>query len=131
MPMSTLTGSMLLPPLGAMQQNVLWRRRRNWSRARLKPCSPWVIIKYWVQHDYGAAKITFGRVGKMLPSSSEIPMPLGLLARREGQCDQSIAYWEQAVALDRRNLDLRNGAAHTYSMRRHFPAVLKLTHRAQ
>ena len=28
----------------AMQRNVLWRMRRNWSRTRLKPCSPWVII---------------------------------------------------------------------------------------
>ena len=32
------------PPLGATQRNVLWRMRRNWSRTRLKPCSPWVII---------------------------------------------------------------------------------------
>ena len=32
------------PLLGAMQRNVLWRMRRNWSRTRLKPCSPWVII---------------------------------------------------------------------------------------
>ena len=31
-------------PLGATQRNVLWRMRRNWSRTRLKPCSPWVII---------------------------------------------------------------------------------------
>src|SRR5436305_1779593 len=86
--------------------------------------------QYWVQHDYGAAKITFGRVGKMLPSSSEIPMALGLIARREGHWDQSIAYWEQALALDPRNLELLNGAAETYSMVRQFPAVLKLCDRA-
>src|SRR5213592_2432119 len=86
--------------------------------------------QYWVQHDYGAAKITFGRVGKMLPSSSEIPMALGLIARREGHWDQSIAYWEQAIALDPRNLELLNGAAETYSMVRQFPAVLKLCDRA-
>ena len=28
----------------AMRLNVLWRMRRNLSRTRLKPCSPWVII---------------------------------------------------------------------------------------
>ena len=33
-----------LRSLGATQRNVLWRMRRNWSRTRLKPCSPWVII---------------------------------------------------------------------------------------
>ena len=33
-----------IPPLGAMQPNVRWRMRRNWSRPRLRPCSPWVTI---------------------------------------------------------------------------------------
>ena len=40
----TLTATTLPPPLEAMRRNVLWRMRRNWSRTRLKPCSPWVII---------------------------------------------------------------------------------------
>ena len=31
-------------PLAAMRRKVLWRMRRNSSRTRLKPCSPWVII---------------------------------------------------------------------------------------
>ena len=102
---------------------------------KLEPSSAETLLalgyyQYWVQHDYGAAKITFGRVGKMLPSSSEIPMALGLIARREGHWDQSIAYWEQAIALDPRNLELLNGAAETYSMVRQFPAVLKLCDRA-
>src|SRR5438132_8477928 len=30
--------------LGATQRSVLWRKRRNCNRTRLKPCSPWVII---------------------------------------------------------------------------------------
>ena len=102
---------------------------------KLEPSSAETLLalgyyQYWVQHDYGAAKITFGRVGKMLPSSSEIPMALGLITRREGHWDQSIAYWEQALALDPRNLELLNGAAETYSMVRQFPAVLKLCDRA-
>jgi hypothetical protein len=36
----TFTATTLLPPLGAMQQNVLWRMRGNLSRTRLKLCSP-------------------------------------------------------------------------------------------
>ena len=80
--------------------------RRNWSLTRLKPCSPWVIINIWVLRDYGAAKTTFSRVSKMLPGSSEIPYALGPVARREGHWDQSIAYFEQALALDPRNVEL-------------------------
>ena len=47
---STFQRDETLLPLGAMQRNVLWRMRKNWSRTRLKPCSPWVIINIgcWV-----------------------------------------------------------------------------------
>ena len=31
-------------PLAATRLKLHWRMRRNWSRTRLKPCSPWVII---------------------------------------------------------------------------------------
>ena len=41
--------------------------------------------QYWVLHDYGLAKSTFGRVSKVLPSSSEVPVALGRVTRREGQ----------------------------------------------
>ena len=38
-------------------------------------------------------------------------MALGLVARREGHWDQSIAYFEQALALDPRNVELLMDAA--------------------
>jgi serine/threonine protein kinase/TolB-like protein/Flp pilus assembly protein TadD len=82
--------------------------------------------QYRVLLDYGAAKTTFGRVGKMLPGNSEVPMALGLIARREGHWDQSIAYFEQALALDPRNVELLILAAETYNCLRQFPAALKL-----
>jgi len=40
--------------------------------------------QYWVLHDYGAAKTTFGRVTKMLPSNNEIPWGFGPITRPEG-----------------------------------------------
>src|SRR6266545_1808563 len=46
--------------------------------------------QYWVLYDYGLAKTTFGRVSKTLPGSSEVPMALGRIARREGHWDESI-----------------------------------------
>ena len=63
---------------------------------RLQPNSPETLLalgyyQYWVLRDYGLAKTTFEHVSKMLPSSSEAPMALGRIARREGHYDQSIA----------------------------------------
>jgi serine/threonine protein kinase/tetratricopeptide (TPR) repeat protein len=102
---------------------------------KLQPISHETLLargyyQYWVLRDYGAAKTTFGRVSKMLLSSSEVPEALGLIARREGHWDQSIAYFEQALALDPRNGGLLIEAAETYGMIRQFPPALKLYDRA-
>jgi TolB-like protein/class 3 adenylate cyclase len=92
---------------------------------KLEPNSPDTLLalgyyQYWVLRDYGAAKTTFGRVSKMLPGSSEVLRALGTVARREGHWDESIAYFEQALALDPRNVESLMVAAETYSMVRQF-----------
>ena len=79
--------------------------------------------------DYEAAKRTFDRVGKMLPNSSEVPNALALIARREGHWEKSIAYFEQALALDPRNLEILGNAESTYDWHRQYPAALKLLDR--
>jgi tetratricopeptide (TPR) repeat protein len=86
--------------------------------------------QFWVLRDYASAKTTFEGVSKMLPSSSEVPMALGLIARREGNLDQSITYYEQALALDPRNELLLMRAVWPYIELREFPAALKLYDRA-
>ena len=86
--------------------------------------------QYRVLRDYGAAKTTFGRVSKTLPGSTEVPYALAEVARHEGHWDQSITYYEQAIALDPRNVELLRDAALTYSLLRQFPAALKLYDRA-
>ena len=43
---------------------------------------------------------------------------------------KALAYWEQALALDPRNMELLTHAAWTYAMLRQFPAALKLYDRA-
>jgi TolB-like protein/Tfp pilus assembly protein PilF len=102
---------------------------------RLAPDSPETLLalgyyQYWVLRDYELARTTFGRISKMLPGSSEVPHALGGVARREGHWDESIAYWEAALTLDPRNLDLMADTAWTYAMLRQFPAALKLYDRA-
>jgi serine/threonine protein kinase/Tfp pilus assembly protein PilF len=98
---------------------------------RMEPDSPETLLalgyyQYWVLEDFGAAKTTFRRVGEMLPGSSEVPYALGRVLRREGHYDQCIPYFERALALDPRNMELLKGAAWTYAPLRQFPAVLKL-----
>jgi TolB-like protein len=98
---------------------------------KLEPNSPETLLalgyyQYWVLRDYGAAQTTFERVSKVLPGSSEVRYALALVTRREGRWDQSIAYFEQALVLDPRNVELVTYAANTYSMTRRFPAALKL-----
>jgi tetratricopeptide (TPR) repeat protein len=102
---------------------------------KLQPDSPETLLalgyfQYRVLRDYGAAKTTFERVSKLLPGSSEVPKALGYIARREGNWDQSVAYFVQALPLDPRNVELLIDAASTYGFRRQFPAALKLYDRA-
>jgi TolB-like protein/Tfp pilus assembly protein PilF len=102
---------------------------------KLKPNSPETQLalgyyQYWVLRDYELAKTTFKRVQKMLPGSSEVPVGIAFTTRRQGNWDESVAYWEQGLALDPRNVELLNEAASTYAALRQFPAALKLYDRA-
>src|SRR6266545_1393840 len=69
----------------------------------------------WVLRDYESAKTTFGRASKALPSSSEALRALALVVRRQGRWDQSVAYCEQALVLDPRNVELLTDTATTYA----------------
>jgi TolB-like protein/Tfp pilus assembly protein PilF len=97
---------------------------------KFQPNAPETLLaqayyQYWVQRDYEPAKATFGRVRELLPGSSEVPGALALIARRQGHWDQSVAYWDQTLALDPRNAGWLAKAAETYAMLRQFPAALK------
>src|SRR6266480_3860329 len=102
---------------------------------KLQPNSPETLLftgyyQYWVLHDYGLAKATFGRVSKMLPGNSQVLYALGAIARREGLWDESVAYWERGLALDPRNTVLLTEVAFTYAALRQFPTAVKLYDRA-
>jgi TolB-like protein len=97
---------------------------------KLQPNSPEILLaqayyQYWVLRDYELAKATFGRVRELLPGSSDVPAALALIARRQGHWDESVAYWEQTLVLDPRNIEWLKEAADTYAMLRQFPAALK------
>jgi len=98
---------------------------------KLAPDSPETLLAagYYqslVLRDFAAAEAPFARLAKVLPGSAQVPMALGRLARSEGHWDKSVDYFEQALALDPRNVELLVRAADTYGMLRQFPAALKL-----
>jgi TolB-like protein/Tfp pilus assembly protein PilF len=101
----------------------------------LQPSSPETLLAlgYYQQsvlHDNELAKATFERVTKMLPGSSAALIELGLIARRQGRWDESVAYCERALVLDPRNTQSLGLAADIYVTLRQFPAALKLFDRA-
>ncbi len=127
---------------------LLYSNRRDTTAARrdaakealenaqkLQPNTPETLLftgyyQYWVLHDYGLAKTTFGRVSKMLPGNSEVLYALAAIARSEGHWDESIAYWERGLALNPRNTALLTEVAFTYAALRQFPRAVKLYDRA-
>ena len=127
---------------------LLYSNRRDTTAARrdaakealenaqkLQPNTPETLLftgyyQYWVLHDYGLAKATFGRVSKMLPGNSEVLYALAAIARSEGHWDESIAYWERGLALNPRNTALLTEVAFTYAALRQFPKAEKLYDRA-
>jgi TolB-like protein/Tfp pilus assembly protein PilF len=102
---------------------------------KLQPNSPETLLalgyyQYWVLRGYGLAKTTFELVRKILPGNSEVLEALGAVTRREGSWDESVEYWEQALALDPRNPELLSNAAFTFAILRQFPDALRLYDRA-
>jgi len=117
----------------AAQRDAAKRALEN--AQKLGPNSPETLLalgyyQYWVLGDDGLAKATFKELSKLLPGNSEVPHALGLIARRAGDWDENIAYFEQAIALDPRNMVLLDDAAATYAKIRQFPAAIKLYDRA-
>jgi len=102
---------------------------------KLQPDSPETLLalalyQYFELHDYDAARTTFLRVGKMLPGSSEIPAALGQIAHRHGNWDKAVTYYNQALVLDPRNVELLTEAADNFDDLRRFDDALKLYDRA-
>src|SRR5262249_20067789 len=98
---------------------------------KLQPSSPETLLalgyyQYLILRDYELAKTTFKKVSKVLPSSSEAPIALGSIARREARWDESIAYLEQGLALDTRTYELLVDTVFNYREVRQFPGALKL-----
>jgi TolB-like protein/Flp pilus assembly protein TadD len=102
---------------------------------KLDPNSPETLLalsyyQYAALGDFGLSKTTLEQVRNMWPGNSEVYMALGGFARGEGHWDQSIAYYEQSLTLDPRNVGFLMDTAFTYTVLRRFPDALRLYDRA-
>jgi len=88
------------------------------------------IYQFVVLHDHELAKSTYRLVSQIAPGNSEVPYALAAIARQQGDWDGATAYFDQALVLDPRNMELLLSAASNYSDRRKFDAALKLCDRA-
>jgi serine/threonine protein kinase len=101
---------------------------------KLEPDSPDTLLavgfyQAMVLSDYRSAQATVKRVSEMIPGSSEAARALGLVARHAGHWEESVSYYERALSLDPRNVDLLTAAAWNYISVRQFMAALKLLDR--
>jgi TolB-like protein/Flp pilus assembly protein TadD len=102
---------------------------------KLQPNAPETLLaegvyQYRVLRDYELAKTTFGRARKVLPASSEVLRILAAITRRQGHWDECIAYGNQALVLNPRDIESIIDLALTHCVLRQFPAALKMYDRA-
>jgi TolB-like protein/class 3 adenylate cyclase/Tfp pilus assembly protein PilF len=75
--------------------------------------------------DYNTAVRYFEQARQLLPNSSRIPEWLAYVARRQGQWDQSEAYFNDAERLDPSNVYLLTEQAYSFISLRRFPKALR------
>jgi TolB-like protein/Flp pilus assembly protein TadD len=80
---------------------------------------------YFCLKDYDTAVRYFEQARQLLPNNSRIPESLAYVARRRGQWDRSLSYFNEAERLDPRNVQLLFQYNVTYFICRRFPEALR------
>ena len=109
-----------------MRLKVRWRMRR-----KLEPNSPETLLalgyyQYWVLRRLRACQNHVRARQQNVAKQQRGARGPRLITRREGHWDESVAYFEQALALDPRNVDLLVQAAATLPDASTIPVALKL-----
>jgi len=81
--------------------------------------------EYWVMDDYDTARRTFEQVQSRWPNNADIVEALGLIAFRQGRWKEAREYFDEAIALNPRDLFLRMNAFFARAHVRDFPAALR------
>jgi len=84
----------------------------------------------FVQHDWARALAEYAAGRKLAPNSAELLKGVGLVARSQGQWEESQATLEQAQALDPRSIATARRLATTLLWLRRYPEALEAAERA-
>jgi tetratricopeptide (TPR) repeat protein len=68
--------------------------------------------EYYAMRDYDAARHTFEQLRSQWPNNAEAVATLGYIALRQGRWNEGREYIDEAIALNPRDLDLREDAAY-------------------
>jgi len=80
---------------------------------------------YFCLNDYDTAVRYFEQARQLLPNSSRILESLAYVARRRGQWDRGLAYFNEAERLNPRDVNLLTQHANSYICLRRFPEALR------
>ena len=95
------------------------------TATRLNPSSPETLLanayyRYHVERDYEGARLLFEKIQREVPNSSEAPLALARIARRQSRWNDSVRLYEQAAQLNPRDVSLFMDRAWTFSMLRQY-----------
>ena len=78
------------------------------------------VFHYWGKRDYAPALAELALAGRSLPNDADVLLFLGVIERRQGRWEESIAAMERAVVFDPRNAILAEGLAADYRALRRY-----------
>jgi serine/threonine protein kinase/tetratricopeptide (TPR) repeat protein len=117
------------------QSDTMWAWAAVQSAQRLAPGSLDAILaagyyRYYARGDFAGALADLSAADRLMPNSSEILYALGLLERRVGRWDESVAHLRRAAELDPRNSQLGLNIGETYTLMRRFQEARRAYERA-
>ncbi len=112
------------------EQRVTKAREAAEMALRLGPDLPetrWALafFYYWCLLDYDQALREFEAARKMMPNNARIYWGMGLILRRQGKLEQSLANLTKAFELNPLSLELASSAALTYGMARNLKEAVR------
>jgi TolB-like protein/Tfp pilus assembly protein PilF len=105
------------------------------AATRLDPAAPETLLanayyRYHVLRDYEGARVLFESLRERVPSSIEAVTALARIARRQTRWKDSIALFEEATALNPRDIELLTDRCWTFSMLRDRASAHEMLERA-
>ena len=80
---------------------------------------------FWMERDYPLARRELEQVLQRAPGNADVVAALAFLSRRQGRWDESLAHFDQAIALDPRNMEFLCQAGITSTAMARYPLAAR------